>query len=198
MEARHKFGTLTLGLAVVALIFSAFSIGSVWATADDRHVTEYRDDEGDLEYAIISELQADIELQQMESVFTITITKTISFLFNSETFAYTKTNEEFINHQRRCQNDVRRHGPGRLGRFPMIWMGSSAWLSPLPCPLVTGQLTNSRLTTLSGTVASITMLVHRVVCAPPSSGTYAWTIPCLFLFASEEYTVRLNRPRRMV
>ena len=29
MEARHRFGTLTLGLAVIALIFSALSIGSV-------------------------------------------------------------------------------------------------------------------------------------------------------------------------
>ena len=35
MEPRHRFGNLTLLLALASLTLAAFSLGSVWATADD-------------------------------------------------------------------------------------------------------------------------------------------------------------------
>ena len=43
MEPRHKFGNLTLLLALASLMLAAFSLGSVWATAEDSHVTEVYD-----------------------------------------------------------------------------------------------------------------------------------------------------------
>ena len=196
MEARHKFGTLTLGLAVVALIFSAFSIGSVWATADDRHITEYRDDEGDLEYAIIAELQADMELQQMESVLTITITDSIAFgSSNAETFPDSKTYEEMAEYS---EGDVKTtfedmDRAGSVATFMIRTAMFGLFLTVTLCIGSLGKITNSRLTTMVGSVsAGLTVLTPVVwYILLPSSGTYAYVDDSLFGFvlASEEYTV---------
>ena len=43
------FGNLTLFLALASLSLAAFSLGSVWATAENGRVTESVDDEGELD-----------------------------------------------------------------------------------------------------------------------------------------------------
>ena len=196
MEARHKFGTLTLGLAVVALIFSAFSIGSVWATADDRHVTEYRDDEGDLEYMITAELQADMELQQMESVLTITITDSIAFgSSNADAFPDSKTYEEMAEYSegevKTTFEDMDR--AGSIASFMIRSAMFGLFLTAALCTGSLGHITNSRLTTMAGSVsAGLTVLTPIVwYILLPSSGTYAYVDDSLFGFvlAAEEYTV---------
>ena len=77
-------------------------------------MTEVYDPEFGTVDVTVATLTADFELKEMESVLTVQDT----FFFGSpEAFADTKTYEETAESQRRrCQNDVRRHGPGRLGR----------------------------------------------------------------------------------
>ena len=192
MEARHRFGTLTLGLAVIALIFSALSIGSVWATADDRHVTEVYDPEfGSVDITIVS-LTADFELKEMESVLTI---KDTFFFEYPETFADSKTYEEIAES---TDGDVKTtfEEMDRAGSIAslMIWMGLiGLFLTAILSAGSLGQITNSRLTTLSGAFSAIITMLAPIVwyVLLPSSGTYAYVDDSLFgfLFSSDEYTV---------
>ena len=192
MEPRHKFGNLTLLLALASLTLAAFSLGSVWATADDSHVTEVYDPEFGTVDVTVATLTADFELKEMESVLTVQDT----FLFGSpETFADTKTYEEIAES---TNGDVKTtfEDMDRAGSVAslMIWMGLIGLVLTAALSVGSlGQLTNSRLTTLSGGfAASITMLAPIVwYVLLPSSGTYAYVDDSLFgfLFASEEYTV---------
>ena len=192
MEARHKFGTMTLGLAVIALIFSALSIGSVWATADDRHVTEVYDPEfGSVDITIVS-LTADFELKEMESVLTI---KDTFFFESPETFADSKTYEEIAES---TDGDVKTtfEDMDRAGSIAslMIWMGLiGLFLTAILSAGSLGQITNSRLTTLSGAFSAIITMLAPIVwyVLLPSNGTYAYVDDSLFgfLFSSDEYTV---------
>ena len=192
------FGNLTLFLALASLTLAAFSLGSVWATAENGRVTESVDDEGELEERTVTTLTADFELKEIESVLTITNI----FYFGpsdsesfSESFADTKTYEEIAES---TDGDVKTtfEDMDRAGSVAslMIWMGLiGLLLTAALCVGSLGQITNSRLTTLSGGfAASITMLAPIVwYVLLPSSGTYAYVDDSLFgfLFASEEYTV---------
>ena len=71
MEPRHKFGNLTLLLALASLTLGAFSLGSVWATAEDSHVTEVYDPDFETVDVTVVTLTADFELKEIESVLTI-------------------------------------------------------------------------------------------------------------------------------
>ena len=192
MEPRHKFGNLTLLLALASLTLAAFSLGSVWATADDSHVTEVYDPEFETVDVTVATLTADFELKEMESVLTVQDT----FFFGSpETFADTKTYEEIAES---TNGDVKTtfEDMARAGSVAslMIWIGLIGLVLTAALSVGSlGQVTNSRLTTLSGGfAASITMLAPIVwYVLLPSSGTYAYVDDSLFgfLFASEEYTV---------
>ena len=73
MDPRHMFGNLTLFLALASLTLAAFSLGSVWATAENGRATESVDEEGELEELTVTTLTADFELKEMESVLTLSL-----------------------------------------------------------------------------------------------------------------------------
>ena len=192
MEPRHKFGNLTLLLALASLTLGAFSLGSVWATAEDSHVTEVYDPDFETVDVTVVTLTADFELKEIESVLTIQDTY---FFGSSEAFADTKSYEEIAES---TNGDVKTtfEDMDRAGSVAslMIWMGLiGLFLTAALSVASLGQITNSRLTTLSGGFAASTTMLAPIVwyVLLPSSGTYAYVDDSLFgfLFASEEYTV---------
>ena len=192
MEPRHKFGNLTLLLALASLTLGAFSLGSVWATAEDSHVTEVYDPDFETVDVTVVTLTADFELKEIESVLTIQDTY---FFGSSEAFADSKTYEEIAES---TNGDVKTtfEDMDRAGSVAslLIWMGLiGLFLTAALSVASLGQITNSRLTTLCGGFAASTTMLAPIVwyVLLPSSGTYAYVDDSLFgfLFASEEYTV---------
>lgn len=192
MEPRHKFGNLTLLLALASLTLAAFSLGSVWATAEDSRVSEvYDPDFGTVDVTVVT-LTADFQLKEIESVLTIQDTY---FFESSEAFADTKTYEEIAES---TNGDVKTtfEDMDRAGSVAslMIWMGLIGLVLTAALSIASlGQVTNSRLTTLSGGFAASTTMLAPIVwyLLLPSSGTYAYVDDSLFgfLFSTEEYTV---------
>lgn len=195
------FGNLTLFLALASLTLAAFSLGSVWATAENGRVTESVDEEGELEELTVTTLTADFELKEMESV--LTITNIFYFGFDniedsesfSESFADTRTYEEIAES---TDGDVKTtfEDMDRAGSVAslMIWMGLiGLFLTAAFSAGSLGQITNSRLTTLSGTFSAVITMLAPIVwyVLLPSSGTYAYVDDSLFgfLFGSEQYTI---------
>ena len=192
------FGNLTLFLALASLTLAAFSLGSVWATAENGRVTESVDDEGELEELTVTTLTADFELKEIESVLTITNI----FYFGpsdsesfSESFADTRTYEEIAES---TNGDAKTtfEDMDRAGSVAsiMIWMGLiGLFLTAAFSAGSLGQITNSRLTTLSGTFSAVIMTLAPIVwyLLLPSSGMYTYEDDSLFgfLFGSEQYTV---------
>jgi len=192
MEPRHKFGNLTLLLALTSLALGAFSLGSVWATAEDSHVTEVYDPDFETVDVTVVTLTADFELKEIESVLTIQDTY---FFGSSEAFADSKTYEAIAES---TNGDVKTtfEDMDRAGSVAslLIWMGLiGLFLTAALSVASLGQITNSRLTTLCGGFAASTTMLAPIVwyVLLPSSGTYAYVDDSLFgfLFASEEYTV---------
>ena len=192
MEPRHKFGNLTLLLALASLTLGAFSLGSVWATAEDSHVTEVYDPDFETVDVTVVTLTADFELKEIESVLTIQDTY---FFGSSEAFADSKTYEAIAES---TNGDVKTtfEDMDRAGSVAslLIWMGLiGLFLTAALSVASLGQITNSRLTTLCGGFAASTTMLAPIVwyVLLPSSGTYAYVDDSLFgfLFASEEYTV---------
>ncbi|MEC8398047.1 MAG: hypothetical protein VXZ34_00515, partial [Candidatus Thermoplasmatota archaeon] len=192
MEPRHKFGNLTLLLALASLTLGAFSLGSVWATAEDSHVTEVYDPDFETVDVTVVTLTADFELKEIESVLTIQDTY---FFGSSEAFADSKTYEAIAES---ANGDVKTtfEDMDRAGSVAslMIWMGLvGLFLTAALSVASLGQITNSRLTTLCGGFAASTTMLAPIVwyVLLPSSGTYAYVDDSLFgfLFALEEYTV---------
>ena len=192
------FGNLTLFLALASLTLAAFSLGSVWATAENGRATESVDEEGELEELTVTTLTADFELKEMESVLTITNV----FFFGpsdsetySESFPDTRTYEEIAES---TDGDVKTtfedmDRAGSVASF-MIWMGLiGLFLTAAFSAGSLGHLTNSRLTTLSGTFSAVITTFAPIVwyLLLPSSGMYTYEDDSFFgfLFGSEQYMV---------
>tara|TARA_B100000963_G_scaffold223200_1_gene194607 strand:+ start:3657 stop:5147 length:1491 start_codon:yes stop_codon:yes gene_type:complete len=194
MEDRHKFGTVTLILAVLSFFFTAFSIGAPWATVDTDKSTEFTDDEGELEYSVKAELTGDFNLKEIDSVLEITFLEP-NFGTSTELFTDTKSYEDIA---QSTEGDVKTtfEDMDRAGSITslMIWTGIIALLITAVLSVCSlGNLTNSRLTTVSGGFSAGLIVLAPIVwyILLPSSGNYAYADDGFLgsILFSDEYTV---------
>ena len=173
MESRHKYGTFALGLALLAFMLGIFSTGATWATVSDNSSSTEEDESfGDINVDVA--LNGDLQLTEMDSDVIVTI----GFGGDSDEERYSEkaSYEELA---KNSEGDIKStfedmDTAGSVAKW-MIWIGIiSMFITAILCFCTLAQITNSRFTTYSGSVATIFLFFAPIVwfILLPSGGTY--------------------------
>ena len=199
MDSRHKYGTLTLILAVLALILGIFSTGATWATVDDKSTTTLEDDGFFDNITFKLDLSADLQLTEMDSEFEVRI-----FLDDSDEpveeqkFSETESYEDLAEKSSGDMSTTfeEMDFAGTVAQW-MIWLGIIAMLATAIfafCSLA--QITNSRFTTYSGLVATFFLFFAPIIwyILLPSDGTYTSleTVEAFFFFEESQFATNFD------
>ena len=175
MESRHKYGTFALGLALLAFMLGIFSTGATWATVSDNSSSTEEDELfGDITVDVA--LNGDLQLTEMDSDFIVTLNFDDGFDPAEEKYSETASYEELAENS---EGDIKStfedmDTAGSVAKW-MIWIGIiSMFITAILCFCTLAQITNSRFTTYSGSVATFFLFFAPIVwfILLPSGGTY--------------------------
>ena len=198
MFPRHKYGTFALILAVLAFLLSIFSTGATWATVDDKSTT-IEDDPffGNLTFEVT--LQGDLQLREIDSEVEVSIfIEGFNESVEDQTYRESESYEELAD---KSSGDMRTtfedmDTAGTVAQW-MIWLGIIAMLVTAIfafCSLA--QITNSRFTTYSGSVATFFLLFAPIIwyILLPSGGSYTSleALEDFFFFDESQFTTNFD------
>jgi len=177
---RHRYGTYALIFALLALVFTGFSKGAVWATVEDESTTILPDTQGDIVVNVTIEIESDLYLREMESEIASTSEFSGRYYETwkeegnlSETETYDELAQSSEENVSSTFNDL--DTAGAVAEW-MIWIGiGSVIITAILCFCSLAQIAPSRPTLLAGGISSALLFFTPIVWVLllPSDGTYA-------------------------
>ena len=199
MSSRHKYGTFVLIFAVIAFLLSIFSTGATWATVDDESITII-EDEGFFDNITFElDLSGDLQLTEMDSeievrVFIDGFDEPVEDQTFRESESYEKLAEKSSGDMSTTFEDM--DTAGTVAQW-MLWLGIIAMLITAIfafCSLA--QITNSRFTTYSGSVATFFLFFAPIIwyILLPSDGTYTSLeiVEAFFFFDESQFATNFD------
>ena len=199
MSSRHKYGTFVLIFAVIAFLLSIFSTGATWATVDDESITII-EDEGFFDNITFElDLSGDLQLTEMDSeievrVFIDGFDEPVEDQTFRESESYEKLAEKSSGDMSTTFEDM--DTAGTVAQW-MLWLGIIAMLITAIfafCSLA--QITNSRFTTYSGSVATLFLFFAPIIwyILLPSDGTYTSLeiVEAFFFFDESQFATNFD------
>ena len=176
VHPRHRYGTYAFILALLALAFSGFSKGAVWATVDDESSTTVQD-EFFGELIVNVTIESDLHLREMD----IEVSSTSSFtngggVLDESEISKTETYDELAQSSEGNVSSTFEdmETAGTVAEW-MIWIGiGTVLITGILCLCSLAQVMPSRPTLLAGGISSAVLFSTPVIWYTnlPSDGVY--------------------------
>jgi len=176
VHPRHRYGTYALILALLALAFSGFSKGAVWATVDDESSTTVQD-EFFGELIVNATIESDLYLREMD----IEVSSTSSFtdgggVLDESEISKTETYDELAQSSEGNVSSTFEdmETAGAVAEW-MIWIGiGTVLITAILCLCSLAQVMPSRPTLLAGGISSAVLFSTPIIWYTnlPSDGVY--------------------------
>ena len=176
VHPRHRYGTYALILALLALAFSGFSKGAVWATVDDESTTTVQNEVfGELIVNVT--IESDLHLREMD----IEVSSTSSFtdgggVLDESEISKTETYDELAQSSEGNVSSTFEdmETAGAVAEW-MIWIGiGTVLITAILCLCSLAQVMPSRPTLLAGGISSAVLFSTPIIWYTnlPSDGVY--------------------------
>ena len=175
VHPRHRYGTYALILALLALAFSGFSKGAVWATVDDESTTTVQNEVfGELIVNVT--IESDLHLREMD----IEVSSTSSFIeggvLDESEISKTETYDELAQSSEGNVSSTFEDmdSAGAVAEW-MIWIGiGTVLITAILCLCSLAQVMPSRPTLLAGGISSAVLFSTPIIWYTnlPSDGVY--------------------------